>query len=61
MYIYLHDKSFKKGNFLKEVGLYSYSYLHLIRTFFHPSYTLNVFLGIFLISHLTNREIVAIM
>lgn len=61
MYIYLYNKSSAKDNFLKEVGLYFYSHLHHIRTFFHLNYTLNVFLGISLTLHLTNHEIVAIM
>ena len=61
MYIYLYNKSSAKDNFLKKVGLYFYSHLHYIRTFFHLNYTLNVFLGISLTLHLTNREIVAIM
>lgn len=61
MYIYLYNKSSAKGNFLKEAFLYPYTPLHFSDTFFHFSYTLNVFLGIFLFSHLTNHEIVAIM
>ena len=61
IYIYLHDKSSAKGNFLKEGFFYPYTPLHFSNTFFHFSCTSNVFLGIFLFSHLTNREIVAIM
>ena len=54
-------KVLQKVIFWKKDFLYSYTPLHFSNTFFHFSYTLYVFLGIFSFSHLTNREIVAIM
>lgn len=54
-------KVLQKAIFWKKHFYTPYTPLHFSDTFFHFSYTLNVFLGIFLFSHLTNREIVAIM
>lgn len=62
IYIYLFTwQKFCKRQFSERSIFYPYTPLHFSNTFFHFSCTLNVFLGIFLFSHLTNREIVAIM